>query len=152
MAAGERSDERTCTEADGAPRRPALLAVAALSAPLALPAHASTFTGNEFVTWSQSPEETTFAESGNPAECTISGLLENNFDTLFAPFDLLEVGIPGAGGFSMIFDSADAMIAYLPASGDPGPLTADLLDPVHTASGAFRRRSGQLRRSTSLLR
>ncbi len=30
----------------------------------------------------------------------------------------------------MIFDSADAIIAYLPGGAAPGPLTADLLDPV----------------------
>ena len=115
-----------------------LLALAALSAPLALPAHATTFTDNEFVTWSQGAwGDDPFCESGNPAECNISGLLENDFNSLFAPSDLLELGVPGAGGFSMIFDSADAIIAYLPASGVPDPLTADLLDPVHTASGAL---------------
>ena len=112
-----------------------LLALSALSLPLALPAHATTFTDGEFLTWSQ------VAWGGDPfcdpTVCNISGILENDFNSLFAPSDLLEVGVPGAGGFSMIFDSADAIIAYLPASGAPGPLTANLLDPVHTASGAL---------------
>jgi PEP-CTERM motif len=112
-----------------------LLALAALSLPLALPANATTLTDGEFVTWSQG------AWGGDPfcgpTVCNISGLLEKDFNSLFGPSDLLELGVPGAGGFSMIFDSADAIIAYLPASGTPGPLTADLLDPVTTASGVL---------------
>jgi hypothetical protein len=114
----------------------ALLAVAvALSTALALPAHATTFTDGEFVTWSQAAwGDDPFC---SPTVCNISGMLENDFNSLFAPSDLLEIGIPGAGGFSMIFDSADAIIAYLPASGVPGLLTADLDDPVSTASGSL---------------
>jgi PEP-CTERM motif len=116
-----------------------LLALAsALSAPLALPAHATTFTTGEFVTWSQVAwGGDPFCEPSNPSVCNISGLLENDFNSLFAPSDLLELGVPGAGGFSMIFDSADSIIGYLPAGGSPGALIADLLDPVHTASGAL---------------
>jgi len=114
----------------------ALLAVAvALSTALALPAHATTFTDGEFVTWSQVAwGDDPFC---SPTVCNISGMLENDFNSLFAPSDLLEVGVAGAGGFSMIFDSADAIIAYLPASGVPGLLTADLDDPVSTASGSL---------------
>jgi hypothetical protein len=108
-----------------------LLALAALSAPFAFPADATTFTDNEFVTWSQ------VLWGEDPAVGNISYTLETEFDTLFAPSDLLEVGISGARGFSMIFDSADAIIAYLPTGGTPGPLTANLLDPVTTASGAL---------------
>ena len=75
----------------------------------------------------------------DPAPGNISFLLENEFDSLFAPSNgLMEVGIPGAAGFSLIFDSAAAVITYLPANGTPGVLTADLLDPVvHTASGGL---------------
>ncbi|MGA8446654.1 MAG: PEP-CTERM sorting domain-containing protein [Roseiarcus sp.] len=117
---------------------PAWATVAALLlAPLALPARASTFTPGQFVTHSQE-EYGTFARIGEPYDPPVAMLLEDNFNTLYAPFeDLLQVGIPGPAGFSMIFDSADAVIAYLPAGGDPGPLTADLLDPVTSASGFF---------------
>jgi hypothetical protein len=97
----------------------------------ALPAHATTFTLGEFVTWSQ------VAWGGDPAPGNISYSLEQNFNSIYGPSDLLEVGVPGPGGFSLIFDSADAIIAYLPASGTPGPLTATLLDPVTSASGAL---------------
>jgi PEP-CTERM motif len=50
---------------------------------------------------------------------------------------LLEVGIPGPAGFSIIFDGPDPIITYLPASGIPAPLTADLLNPVDTPTGAL---------------
>jgi hypothetical protein len=106
----------------------AALAALAFAAP---PAHAMTFTDGEFVTWSQ-------GEWGDiPAPGNISFSLEQNFDSVFAPFGLLEVGIPGPAGFSMIFDGADPIITYLPASGTPGPLTVDLLDPVDTPSGGL---------------
>jgi hypothetical protein len=98
---------------------------------VALPAHATTFTAGEFVTWSQ------VAWGDDPTSGDISGALEMNFNSLFAPSQLLQVGIPGPAGFSLIFDSADAVIAYLPASGTPGPLTASLLDPVTSVSGAL---------------
>jgi hypothetical protein len=87
---------------------------------------------NDIVTWSQ------VAWGGTPAPGNISNELENNFDNVFgADGDLMEIGIPGSSGYSIIFDSADAIIAYLPASGAPAALTADLLDPVSTASGSF---------------
>ncbi|HUN98605.1 MAG TPA: PEP-CTERM sorting domain-containing protein [Bradyrhizobium sp.] len=112
-----------------------LLALAALSAPLALPAHATNFTLGEFVShsqvlWGDAPACNMFG-------CNPSAILENNFNSVFAPSDLMEVGVPGALGFSLIFDSADAVIAYLPAGGMPGPLTADLDDPITSASGAL---------------
>ncbi|MGA9865136.1 MAG: PEP-CTERM sorting domain-containing protein [Acetobacteraceae bacterium] len=95
----------------------------------AVPAHATNFTPGEFVTGSQ-------VEWGeDPTPTNIAGILESKFDSVFAPSDLLEVGIPGPAGFSMIFDSADAVTAYLPAGGAPGPLTADLDDPITSASG-----------------
>lgn len=105
-----------------------LAALAALSL-AALPAHATNFTAGEFVTASQ------VLWGEDPTSTNLSGVLEGKFNSVFAPSDLLEVGIPGPAGFSMIFDSADALIAYLPNGGAPGPLTADLLDPIMSASG-----------------
>jgi len=104
-------------------------AIAALSL-LAASAQASTFTDGEFVTYSQGLWGSGFV--------TITDLLEGEFDTVFAPEGgFLEVGVPGAAGFSMTFLDADSVIAYLPTNGTPGPLTADLLDPVSSASGVF---------------
>jgi hypothetical protein len=107
-----------------------LAALAALSL-AALPAYATTFSNGEFVTGSQ-------VEWGeDPTPTNIAGILAMNFNSVFAPSDLLEVGIPGVTGFSMIFDSADAVRAYLPIGGTPGALTADLLDPITSASGVL---------------
>jgi hypothetical protein len=65
-------------------------------------------------------------------------LLEAQFDNVFAPKnDLLEVGIPGPTGYSITFDSTDAVIAYWPTNGTHGALTADLLAPVTSAAGAL---------------
>ncbi|MBI3875313.1 MAG: hypothetical protein HY300_05025 [Verrucomicrobia bacterium] len=49
----------------------------------------------------------------------------------------VEVGIPGAAGFSMKFTSAGAITAYLPAGGPPAVLTADLMNPTSTSAGVF---------------
>jgi hypothetical protein len=102
-----------------------------------LPVGAATFTPGEFVTYDQTDFGTNdrLDEPFNPQA---AALLENNFDTVFAPFeDLLQVGVPGPAGYSLIFDSPDAVLAYLPAGGSPAPLTADLLDPLTSASGFF---------------
>ena len=108
-----------------------LAALAALAF-AALPAHATTFPDGEFVTWGQ-------VEWGDdPSPGNISFSLEENFASVFASSrGLLEVGIPGPTGFSIIFDGPDPIITYLPASGTPGPLTADLLNPVDTPTGAL---------------
>ena len=98
----------------------------------ALPAHATTYIPGEFVTFDQS------AWGSAPDGFNAATLLENNFDTIFAPFGgYMEMGVPGMAGFSMTFADADSVIAYLPATGAPGLLTADLLDPVSSASGVF---------------
>ena len=123
---------------NGAPRGP-VRTLAAL-APLllaALPAHATTFTDGEFVTY------TLFeygSISGSPINPTAATLLENNFSSVFAPSGSLQVGVPSPGGFSMTFDSADAVLAYLPTdpnAADAAPLTADLLDPLFSPSNSL---------------
>jgi len=115
----------------------AALAVLPLAA---LPARATTFSDGEFVTNEQ--EEYGFVNNDpnlGLEDPPVDTFLENNFNSVFAPSGLLEVGIPGTAGFSLIFDSADAIITYLPAEGVSvsGVLTADLLDPVRSASGFF---------------
>jgi len=49
----------------------------------------------------------------------------------------VEVGIPGAGGFSMKFTTAAAVTAYLPAGGPPSALTGDLVNPTSSSAGVF---------------
>jgi len=73
------------------------------------------------------------ANPGTPAE-----LLLVNFTAVYAPFfGILEVGISGTAGFSMRFGGGSAVLAYLPASGAAAPLTADLINPTASPSGAF---------------
>jgi hypothetical protein len=104
-------------------------ALAALS--LALPAHATMFTEGEFLTGGQLDWGET------PGGDNYGTILENNYNSVFAPSELVEVGIPGSAGFSIIFDNPDDVITYLPANGVSGPLTADLLDPTSSASSSF---------------
>ena len=73
---------------------------------------------------------------GNPTSAA-GILLVDHFDSVYAATTVLEVGIAGAAGFSMVFSSAAAVLAYQPSIGTPGPLNADLLDPTTSASGAF---------------
>lgn len=64
-------------------------------------------------------------------------LLSGNFGPVyFTAGGVLEVGIPGLAGFSMQL-GAPAITAYLPATGAPGALTSDLVEPHTTASGSF---------------
>jgi hypothetical protein len=101
------------------------------------PVCATTFATGEFFTYDQFDYGTNsrLEEPNNPQA---AALLEDNFDTVYAPFeDLVQVGVPGPAGHSLIFDSPDAVLAYLPASGTPGALSADLLDPLSSSSGVL---------------
>jgi len=53
------------------------------------------------------------------------------------PFGVLDVGVEGPDGFTIDFDSAQSISDFLPQSGPPGQLDADLADPKTTASGVF---------------
>jgi hypothetical protein len=92
---------------------------------------AQAFTDNEFETFGQA------AWGADPNGQNISSELINQFGTVYAPTDLLEIGIHGTAGFSIIFDDGQSIVGYLPASGAPGVLTADLLDPASSSSGVF---------------
>jgi hypothetical protein len=64
-------------------------------------------------------------------------LVSSGLDFLYASmFGVLALGLPSPG-FSMGFDTGDAVIRYLPANGTPAPLDANLSDPTTTASGVF---------------
>ncbi len=67
---------------------------------------------------------------GNPGM-----ILLNNFAAVYPSG--VEVGIPGAGGFSMKFTAPAAIEAYLPAGSTAGALTADLINPGSSPAGVF---------------
>jgi len=50
---------------------------------------------------------------------------------------IVEVGIPGTAGFSMRLTSAGAVTNYFVQAGPVGALTADLINPTTSSSGAF---------------
>jgi hypothetical protein len=50
---------------------------------------------------------------------------------------VLEIGVPGASGYSALFSSADAVVHYLPTTGMPAALDTDLNNPVTTSAGVF---------------
>ena len=61
--------------------------------------------------------------------------LKNNFAAGFPTG--IEVGIPGAGGFSLKFTSSTAIKNFLPAGGTPAALKADATNPTKSAAGSF---------------
>ena len=91
-------------------------------------------------TWHDGDMET-FSQTdwGNtPAPGNAAALLAANYGAVYAgTAGLLEIGLPGAAGFSMLFTNVDDLGNYLPASGAPDVLDADLLDPASSASGTF---------------
>ena len=100
----------------------ACIALAALSAP---DARADTFTTGEFVSYTQ--QDWTI-------DAPASALLQADFGNVYASNGFtLDVGI----GFSISFGTPNAVQAYIPTPGLPGPLTSDQLDPTTTVSGVF---------------
>jgi len=79
----------------------------------------------------------TYSQASWSDDATASGLLLANFATVYASPGWLEVGISGPTGFSMFFTSPSAVRDYLPAGGTAGPLDANLVNPLTTASGTF---------------
>jgi len=67
-----------------------------------------------------------------------ASLLSDFYDVVYGSMGgLFEVGIPGGGGFSMLFSDALSVGLYLPAVGTAGPLVSDLLNPTSSSSGAY---------------
>lgn len=78
----------------------------------------------------------TYTQDQFGAPTTPAGvILDASYATLFPGG--VEVGIPGAAGFSMIFSDQFAVYAYLPQLDVEGVLTTDLLDPTTSSSGSF---------------
>jgi hypothetical protein len=66
----------------------------------------------------------------------VPDLFKSTYDSLYLFLsDLLTVG--SNPGYTLTFTSPEAVIAYLPSSGAPGPLTVSLLDPTSSASGSL---------------
>jgi hypothetical protein len=64
-------------------------------------------------------------------------LVFSDFQSVYAPSDLLIVGNPNTG-LTMTFDAGPQVIAYLPAIQPPGmPLKNSVVDPTITPSGEF---------------
>jgi uncharacterized repeat protein (TIGR01451 family) len=63
-------------------------------------------------------------------------LLANNFALVYRG-GFVEIGIPGASGFSVKFTSAAAVKAFLPAGKSAKALTADATNPTSTSAGVF---------------
>ncbi len=76
----------------------------------------------------------TYGQGSWSTDPAVNAIVVAHFFNVYLFF---EVGIPGSAGFSMTFNDDVHLTAYLPASGVPGRLTADLNDPISSSSGAF---------------
>jgi hypothetical protein len=63
-------------------------------------------------------------------------ILAQNFTRVY-PGGFVEIGIPGASGYSVKLTSASAVQAYLPDGSTPQALQSDVINPVTTAAGVF---------------
>jgi hypothetical protein len=108
--------------------RLAPLALAAMIA-CAVPAAATSFVDGEFATYDQN------SLGADPLDGPPASILKARFFDLFAAG--AEFGYPFPGGSVMDFSSADAMLTFLPQSGAPGVLNANLTDPTSTTAGIF---------------
>jgi hypothetical protein len=98
----------------------------------AAPASATVWQDGDVITYDQT------SWGGDPNPTNAAGLLLANYDTVYAStFGELEVGIPGATGFSIVFTNPLAVLTYLPALGEHGTLNSDHVNPLSTAAGSF---------------
>lgn len=93
------------------------------------------FLNGDYCTFTQGAYGAVGGRFGDQPAGAPAVMLWNNFATVYPSG--VEVGIIGAGGFSMKFTSASAVAAYLPAGGTAAALTDDLLNPTSTSSGVF---------------
>lgn len=80
--------------------------------------------------------EQTFTQDSWGDSTAAGGTLQASYAAVY-PSGVVEVGIPGASGFSMQFSGPASAIDYLPATGSPGALTADQINPLSSSSGIF---------------
>jgi len=90
---------------------------------------ADTWSAGSVVTYDQS-------DWGDPTN--IAGmLLDNKFDSIYASAGgVFEIGST-TPGFFMVFTGAVNLEAFLPTSGFPGPLDANLVNPTASSAGLF---------------
>jgi hypothetical protein len=105
----------------------AALGILSLQA-FASPSQAVPFSAGDFLTYTQN-------DWGNTA--TAEQLLTANYNTLYAPFGVFQVGITNGLGFSITFSDAADLLVFLPAAGPPGALNSNLLNPTTSSSGLF---------------
>lgn len=68
---------------------------------------------------------------------TAVALLVNNYNSVYSSsFGVVQVGLPDPG-FSIQFTDSAFVLDYLPATGPPGALNVDLIDPLVSSSNAF---------------
>lgn len=86
-------------------------------------AYASDFTTGEYLTYASG----VWGNAGAVPQLS-------DYDNVELPnSDLVVVG----DYYTMTFTSADAVVAYLPSTDSPGPLTVSLLDPLTSSSGSL---------------
>ena len=106
------------------------------------PALSQSFSNNDFLTFG------TGEWGETPVSTNTGALLVNNYNSVFASSnDLVEIGIHGTAGTSIIFDSGDALNTFLSErtfSGQPGPLQVDLLDPATSFTGGLANETAAL--------
>jgi hypothetical protein len=96
---------------------------------MAAPALAGQFVDGEFTTYDQN------IWGADPSDGPPASMLPVHFFDVFTAG--AEFGYPFPGEALMDFSSAEAMLTYLPQSGAPSSLDANLLDPTSSSSGAF---------------
>jgi hypothetical protein len=96
---------------------------------------ADTFQTGEFVSYSFIPLA---SRDGVTPNSQAGASLEQNFDSVFASTGgLMEIGIPGSAGNSIIFDNGPAVVTFESGDAPAGRLTVDLLDPATSSGGTF---------------
>ena len=80
----------------------------------------------------------TYDQSDWGDQTNVAGMLmDDKFDSIYASAGgIFEIGSTTPGNF-MVFTGATSLLAYLPTSGLPGPLDANLVNPITSSSGLF---------------
>jgi hypothetical protein len=95
--------------------------------------------GRAMAVWQEGDFRTHSQEDwGEHVGYPVPALLQARSSEVYAAtFGILEVGIIGPGGYSMLFTGATEVQTYLPAPGDYGPLTMDLVNPATSMAEEF---------------
>ncbi len=113
-----------------------IFAAIGLLCAISAPAHAVPFSPGDFLNHTQND----WGDVAQPEQ-----LVTTNYDTVYAPFGVFQIGITNGSGFSITFGDAASLLAYLPALGPAGTLNSNLFDPTTSASGKFGGEAAALR-------